>query len=257
MFERIRILPILMFCCVLMLFMRVEDIFAASEQIKEEPKKEEVKKEDKKEEAKKEGKKDEAKKDEAPKEGAKSDGEKKDEAAAKDTNDEYKSSDPVLFNDSELDILQSLSERRAQLDERERQIEQKEGLLQITEQRIEQKLEELRALKGNIENARTEMEKMMKTADVKDNQRIQDLVKTYETMKPKDAARIFDLLEMPILLEVIGQMKGAKMAPILAAMDPAKAKAVTMELAKRKQMPNLAEAAAPQKAAPPAPPPAP
>jgi flagellar motility protein MotE (MotC chaperone) len=60
------------------------------------------------------------------------------------------------------------------------------------------------------------------------------LVKTYETMKPKDAARIFDTLEMEVLIEVAQRMKEAKLAPVLAAMDPAKAQSVTVELAARR-----------------------
>ena len=57
------------------------------------------------------------------------------------------------------------------------------------------------------------------------------LVKIYEKMKPKDAAQVFERLEMPVLLKVIERMKEAKTAPILAAMDPGKAKAVTVAIA--------------------------
>lgn len=55
----------------------------------------------------------------------------------------------------------------------------------------------------------------------------------YENMKPKDAARIFDTLDMDILLSVVEQMRGRKMSPILAAMNPEVAQRLTVELAAR------------------------
>jgi flagellar motility protein MotE (MotC chaperone) len=60
----------------------------------------------------------------------------------------------------------------------------------------------------------------------------QRLVKLYETMKPRDAATIFNELEMPVLLQVVDRMKEAKAAPVLAAMQPDKARDVTTQIAK-------------------------
>ena len=72
---------------------------------------------------------------------------------------------------------------------------------------------------------------------------IEQLVRIYGAMKPKDAARIFDSLEMPILLAVVQSMKETKVAPILSAMNSAKATALTEEMSVRRQVssfdPNL------------------
>jgi flagellar motility protein MotE (MotC chaperone) len=57
-------------------------------------------------------------------------------------------------------------------------------------------------------------------------------------MKPKDAARIFEELEMDILLPVVERMKERKTAPILAKMNADKAKAITTELAQRRLLPE-------------------
>lgn len=227
MLNKIRVLPVLIFVCIMMLFLRVEEILAASKEI--------AKQEEAKKEATAEGEKP-AEKADAPKvEASGADrGLPKPAVESENAHVGEKTNDPLLFNDSELDILQSLSARRAELDERERQIEQKEGLLQVTEQRLDQKLAELKDLRAELEAGKQEMDRLTKAVDEKEKQKLVTLVRTYETMKPKEAARIFDLLEMPILLDVIGQMKEAKMAPILANMEPAKAKAVTTELANRK-----------------------
>ena len=50
-------------------------------------------------------------------------------------------------------------------------------------------------------------------------------------MKPRDAAVIFNDLDLPVLLPVLDRMKEAKAAPVLAAMHPERARQVTSELA--------------------------
>jgi flagellar motility protein MotE (MotC chaperone) len=55
-------------------------------------------------------------------------------------------------------------------------------------------------------------------------------------MKPKDAARIFEKLDMETLLLVAERMKERKLAPIMAKMDPTKAKDITEELAQLRQV---------------------
>ena len=52
-------------------------------------------------------------------------------------------------------------------------------------------------------------------------------------MKPKDAARIFDRLDLKILVEVSTQMNPRKMSEVLAQMTPEAAERLTVELANR------------------------
>jgi flagellar motility protein MotE (MotC chaperone) len=56
-------------------------------------------------------------------------------------------------------------------------------------------------------------------------------------MKPKDAAQIFEDLEMDVLLDVVEGMKERKVAPILALMNPTKEQEVTLELSQRRALP--------------------
>ena len=70
----------------------------------------------------------------------------------------------------------------------------------------------------------------------KEDAKIHSLVKIYENMKAKDAARIFDEVEMPILLLVIDKMSEKKIAPILAEMEPKKAKQITVMLAEQRRV---------------------
>ncbi len=139
--------------------------------------------------------------------------------------------DPLLLSPSEISILQQLSERRATLDQQTAELAQREALLKATEKRLDDKIAKL-----------ADMQKAIAAADQKHNQeedaRTQSLVKIYETMKPKDAAQILEQLDMPVALTLIGHMKESKTAPVLSAMTPAKAKAITTALAAMHSQPD-------------------
>ena len=64
-------------------------------------------------------------------------------------------------------------------------------------------------------------------------QHFNSLVAMYEAMRPKDAARIFDRLEINILVEVATKMKARSMSAIMAQMTPEAAERLTVELANR------------------------
>ena len=138
--------------------------------------------------------------------------------------------DPFDISDEELELLQRLVERREALQKRADNLDQREALLAATEARISDKMNELKALQALIES-------LLVQHDEQEEARLGSLVKIYEAMKPKDAARIFEELDMVVLLEVIGRMKERKSAPILAKMNPNRAKAVTLELAQRRELP--------------------
>jgi flagellar motility protein MotE (MotC chaperone) len=137
---------------------------------------------------------------------------------------------------SELDVLQSLAKRRDELADRERKLDMRETMLKAAEKRVDQKVARLASIEDKIQ-------KLVHQNDQAEDARIHSLVKVYESMKPKDAARIFEKLDRTVLLDVAEGMRESKMAPILAAMDPAAAQAVTVELATRHQLPEDATAA--------------
>ncbi|WP_084536650.1 MotE family protein [Azospirillum halopraeferens] len=130
------------------------------------------------------------------------------------------------------EVLQALAERRADIERRTREMEQREALLAAAEKRIDQKLQEM-------EKVRTDIQGLLRIGDERQSAQLDSLVKIYETMKPKEAARIFEELDMPVLLDVIQRMKESKTAPILAAMDPSRAKEVTSALVERRAFPAI------------------
>ena len=138
--------------------------------------------------------------------------------------------DPFDMSDQEIELLQQLSERRKSLDNRAQEIEQRASLLAAAEERVQLKISELADLQATIEE-------LLIQHDEQEEAQMQSLVKIYENMKPKDAARIFEELDMIVLLEVVDRMKERKVAPVLAKMNPARAKAITLELAQRRELP--------------------
>lgn len=139
--------------------------------------------------------------------------------------------DPSEITDSELNVLHQLARRRAQLDQREASLDTRAKVLRATEQRIESKLAELKEMQQTIS-------RLLKKHDKEKEAKLRSVVKIYEKMKPKDAARIFEQLDMRILLDVVERMREARMAPIMADMTPDKAKAVTAALAERRALPK-------------------
>lgn len=131
------------------------------------------------------------------------------------------------FSRAEVEILQELSKRRDALDVRARELDLREQVLGAAEKRIDERIAELKKIEGRINDA-------LKKTDEQAEQNLRSLVKVYENMKPKDAARIFAQLEPDVLLGVVERMKEAKLAPVLAELDPKVAQQITVDLAKRR-----------------------
>jgi len=128
---------------------------------------------------------------------------------------------------AERSVLEELRARRAALDAREQALVVRESVLAATEQRLARRVEELSALQARLEA-------LDRAAREREDQGWRGLVRIYESMRPRDAARIFNELEMVTLVEVVDRMKERTAAPILAGMEPEKAKALTAELARRR-----------------------
>src|SRR5262249_10232368 len=100
----------------------------------------------------------------------------------------------------------------------------RESVLAAAEQKLSARVTELQVLQKKLEAldaARKERE----------DASWQGLVKLYESMKPRDAATIFNDLDMPVLLQLVDRMKEAKAGAVLAAMQPDKAREVTAKIA--------------------------
>jgi flagellar motility protein MotE (MotC chaperone) len=127
---------------------------------------------------------------------------------------------------AERAILERLQERREELDTRARELDIRESLIQGAEKRMDAKLAELKDVEGRIKVETGEK-------DDADAARLKGLVTMYESMKARDAAKIFNGLETNVLIEVASAINPRQMAEILAQMSPDVAQRLTVELASK------------------------
>ena len=133
---------------------------------------------------------------------------------------------PQSVSPSERAILERLQARRQELEQRAREIEIRESLLKSTEKRIEGRVEEMKATEAKISTATGQKAEQ-------DAARFKGIITMYEGMKPKDAAKVFDRLEMSVLYDIASQIAPRKMSDILGLMQPEAAERLTVELARR------------------------
>jgi len=127
---------------------------------------------------------------------------------------------------SERAILERLQSRRQELEARAREIDIRESLLKAAEQRIESRVQEMKSIEAKASAADEQKSEA-------ENARFKNIITMYEGMKPKDAAKVFDRLEMPVLIEIASKIAPRKMSDILGVMSPEAAERLTVELAHR------------------------
>lgn len=132
---------------------------------------------------------------------------------------------------AEVQVLQALGERRQALDARGEQMETQDALMLAAEQRLNERLAELRALETTVND-------LLGRLDTEQETRIAALVDVYQRMRAKDAAAVFDGLEDDVLVQVASRMRQANLAEVMGRMDPVRARRLTEMLADRARPPT-------------------
>jgi len=138
---------------------------------------------------------------------------------------------------AEVDVLTSLSKRRSELDSREQDLDMQANLIAAAEQRVDGKI-------ASLKDLQSQMQTLLGQRDAADQAQINALVKTYSSMKPADAARIFNDLDETVELNVAALMKSDTLGAIMAKMQPEAAQKLTVRLANRLKLPDPAAATA-------------
>ncbi|WP_203077040.1 MotE family protein [Falsiroseomonas ponticola] len=126
---------------------------------------------------------------------------------------------------AERAVLEALRARRAEIEAREQQAAARETVVAAAERRLAQRVQELSALQQRLEALERDRAEREEAG-------LRGLVKLYEGMRPRDAATIFDELEMPVLVRIVDRMREAKASPVMGAMRPERARLLTAELAR-------------------------
>jgi flagellar motility protein MotE (MotC chaperone) len=125
---------------------------------------------------------------------------------------------------TEQQLLERLATRRTELEQREQDLTLRTSIVEAAEQRIAERAATLEALEAQIASL------VDQRAQMEEGQ-FAGIVLMYEAMKPKDAAAIFDNLDMEVLLRVAKTMSPRKMAPILSEMNANRAQELTVRMA--------------------------
>ena len=128
------------------------------------------------------------------------------------------------LSSQEIVVLRSLQARRETLDAREGEIGTREAAAGAAEARLNEQIAELKALETQVQGLLAQM-------DAKADERMAYLVKSYESMKPKDAAAIFNGMEDQLLTDIAKSMKPATLAAVMSTMQPKRAEALTRMIA--------------------------
>jgi flagellar motility protein MotE (MotC chaperone) len=129
---------------------------------------------------------------------------------------------------NELNILQSLGQRRAQLDQREQQLNSRAQLIEAADSKLDARITQLSGLKTQIQGLLDQATKVQDDDTTR-------LVAVYAAMKPKDAAAAMTIMSDDVRLPIAAKMKDRALAAILGAMTADAAKDLTEKLAKRMQ----------------------
>src|SRR5712691_1399091 len=137
--------------------------------------------------------------------------------------------EPLLTLKAEdVPLLKSLRERQMQLDERDKQLANREADLRLVQQQIEDKLTTLALL-------RKEMGDLLQEKVAFEEKRFEHLVKVYEVMKPEEVSSLFERLNEDTAARLLYQMKEKKAGQILASISPQVAAKLSERLAAQRQ----------------------
>ena len=136
---------------------------------------------------------------------------------------------------AEVQVLQALGARRQALELRGEQLETEDALMLAAEQRLNERVAELRTLETTVND-------LLGRLDEEQERRVTSLVDVYQRMRAKDAAEVFDGLEDDVLVQVASRMRQANLAEVMGRMSPDRARRLTQMLADRARPPTGGDA---------------
>ena len=124
------------------------------------------------------------------------------------------------LTETERQILLSLMERKRQLDERDTALNQREEQLRALRDNIQQQVTELKRLQTKIEAS-------IEAKRTQDAENLKKIVNLYNGMDPRKAAEKLQRLEPKVAVQILMGMKQRKASQLLEALPPDNAKQIT------------------------------
>ncbi|GBQ91053.1 hypothetical protein AA23498_1057 [Acetobacter nitrogenifigens DSM 23921 = NBRC 105050] len=151
------------------------------------------------------------------------------DVCSKDTPCVGQTSDPSLDIDHRAEdrrqtLIADVAQRDQELKEEARSLDEMKQALETSREALESRLKRYDQEQSTLQK-KGQDEKRLSDGD------IDRLVKIYEAMAPRDAASIFNVLDLQVLVPVMGKMNPRKASAILAGMSPERATTTTQALA--------------------------
>ncbi|WP_232825537.1 MotE family protein [Albibacillus kandeliae] len=128
-------------------------------------------------------------------------------------------------------MLDAMREERELLDQQKTRLSERQAEIELAEEKLQMDQTQLSDLKGELEDLLAKVKKAQ-TDDV------DRLVALYSAMKPKEAAAIMDDLDIEVSVMVLGTMPERDAAPILAKLNPTRARAISRIILERSKLPG-------------------
>lgn len=134
------------------------------------------------------------------------------------------------YSQAEIKLLQELEQRKIELDRAQQALELRERLIDLAEQRLDDKI-------ASMEKLQTRLEVLLKNLSEEEEKELARLAKIYEAMKPAAAATVMDRLDNAIIFDLFKRMKQKSTAKIMEKMNPPKARVISEMLAEKRDLP--------------------
>jgi flagellar motility protein MotE (MotC chaperone) len=136
-------------------------------------------------------------------------------------------------------VLRGLEDKKKSITKESDNLNKRKKELERYEEQIDEKLAQLKKLKEQINSDLALLEKKKSEKELAQEaefeKRLNSLVKTYAGMKPKNAAKIVDKMELEVARQIFSRMRESSAAQILANVDSEKAANITEHLAYKKK----------------------
>lgn len=123
-------------------------------------------------------------------------------------------------------ILEALQTREAELDAREARLAEREARLGEIEERVRSQMAEMARAEENLSE-------LLKLADTAAEADLARLTTVYESMNPKEAAKVFTEMEPAFAAGFLGRMRPDAAAAVMAGLDPQVAYSISVMIAGR------------------------
>ncbi|GHF36069.1 MotE family protein [Seohaeicola zhoushanensis] len=138
---------------------------------------------------------------------------------------------PPMLCETPEEMLQAMSEERALLDAQKARLIEQQSEVELAQEKlgIEQK---------RLADLKTELEGLLATVAKAQTDDLDRLVALYSSMKPKEAAAILDDMDIETSVMVLATMPERDAAPILAALNRVRARAISRIILERSKLPG-------------------